>query len=540
MPVSNYVIRQYTPPTCRLEILAQSSALSRWTGKSVLKQLRFELRFDDPQIPEEQRIAIRGDRDQLEALCVAVTNYVQEFLQQSAQNVWANISEPKSSNVSDDSSARNLKETDDRTNTLKSFNTPMLGSDISIQPNSRLTHKLFLGSLANHLSGPVIQLSLLQLFDLATALDEYSTDVLALPTLNTQSTAPSLATWASVAAVLVVGLALTPITWQYANRQRQLQVAKKPTRIPEQVALNPAKPSLQPTPIPSLTVPDSLPSLPQIPISANPPSPSVTSSTSGIIGSISTLSTPSATSLKSTLPSPSNQISNYTTTPKKSPSAGTTFTIPGNSTISQPLPTAPLSTISKLPNQPVNIQPSVGQKTTGLITKNGSVPGTSTSLSNSRTATATTPSISIGTPSVAPPLTTIPELNSDISRYGTGADPLISKLRNARKTSTNVATTTGTLFDATPQVGEAREFLKKHWSPPEGLSQTIQYSLLVGVDGTIERIFPLNKAARDYIDRTGMPLIGERFISPNRNGQPVKIRAVYSPDGKVQTFAEKD
>jgi len=115
---------------------------------------------------------------------------------------------------------------------------------------------------------------------------------------------------------------------------------------------------------------------------------------------------------------------------------------------------------------------------------------------------------------------------------------LISKLKGTRRnTSTEVATNTRTLFD-TAQVAEARDYLKKHWQPPAELKQPIQYSLLVGVDGTIEQILPLGKAARDFIDRSGMPLIGENFVSPNKNGQSSRIRVVLSPDGKVQTFPE--
>ncbi len=117
---------------------------------------------------------------------------------------------------------------------------------------------------------------------------------------------------------------------------------------------------------------------------------------------------------------------------------------------------------------------------------------------------------------------------------------LIEKLRQDRNSNQVATRNSNALFDATAQVSEAREFLTKRWQPPSGLNQTLEYSLVVGVDGTIERILPLGKASRIYIDRTGMPLIGERFVSPNRNGQTVIIRAVYSPDGKVKTFAEKD
>jgi hypothetical protein len=66
----------------------------------------------------------------------------------------------------------------------------------------------------------------------------------------------------------------------------------------------------------------------------------------------------------------------------------------------------------------------------------------------------------------------------------------------------------------------------------------LEYSLLLDVDGTIQRIEPLGQAARNFVDRSSIPLIGERFVSPIKSGQPAKIRVVLSPDGKVQTFLE--
>ena len=82
--------------------------------------------------------------------------------------------------------------------------------------------------------------------------------------------------------------------------------------------------------------------------------------------------------------------------------------------------------------------------------------------------------------------------------------------------------------------------MKKRWQPPSGLGQPLQYSLTVGVDGALEQILPLGKAARDYVDRAGIPQIGQPFVSPSRNGQNVKIRAVFKPNGQVQTFPETD
>ncbi|MFN7657513.1 MAG: hypothetical protein ACK5P3_05075, partial [Dolichospermum sp.] len=79
-------------------------------------------------------------------------------------------------------------------------------------------------------------------------------------------------------------------------------------------------------------------------------------------------------------------------------------------------------------------------------------------------------------------------------------DNLVSRLRTATKnTSETQASNNKTLFD-TPQIAEAREYLNKRWHPPSGLDQTLEYSLSLGVDGTIERIEPLNPSARQYID----------------------------------------
>ncbi|HEY9667855.1 MAG TPA: DUF4335 domain-containing protein, partial [Coleofasciculaceae cyanobacterium] len=80
MPLSNSILRRYTPPTCTLEIVAKNSPLSRFVGQPVLKDLRFELRFDDPRQPEDQGVTIRGDRTELEMLYEAVNSYVQDFL----------------------------------------------------------------------------------------------------------------------------------------------------------------------------------------------------------------------------------------------------------------------------------------------------------------------------------------------------------------------------------------------------------------------------------------------------------------------------
>lgn len=546
MSVSNSVTRRYTPPTCTLEVMAQSSSLSGWMGKSVLKQLNFELRFDDPRLPEERRISIKGDRSQLEALYSAVTNYVQEFLQKSPESFWASFSEPKDSTiVSEHPELKGLNQTLLPNQTLKSSksfnNFQMPGAEIHLEPSSYLTHNLFLGSLANHISGGVIQLSLLQLFDLATALDEYSAEVMALPALNRTSSTFSLPSWTPAAAVVLVALGLMPFTWQYANNIRQKQLTAQKTASTQEVALQPSPSALLPTPQPGFTPPDNLlvpplGSTKAVPGSTlpTPPAPGSILPTTPIPGS-ALPTTPQLSASAKTAPG-----STFSTAPL--PSSGSALTIPGTTapTLSR---SSGKTAITKLPD-PFAI-PTNSQQTsrTGSIPKNGiALPSTANLPSNLPPATG---DISSGISPASPPLATSPNArrsNTDISASssiapsaGNNDNSLAERLREGRNTSSSVAT--GTLFD-TPQVEEARNFLKKRWQPPTGLKQTLEYSLLIGVDGKVERILPLGKAARDYIDSAGMPGIGQPFVSPNTNGQNVRIRAVLSPDGKVQTFPE--
>lgn len=547
MPLSNSVIRRYTPPTCTLEVFAQSSPLSRWMGKTVLKHLSFELRFDDPRLPEENRVPIRGDREQLEALCDTVTSYVQQFLQQSPESFWVSFSSTQKS-----STALDEPELKSSTKTLNAFNTQIPGANIYLEPSSYLTHNLFLGSLANYSSGPVIQLSLLQLFDLASALDEYSTDVMALPTLNNTSSSLRFPAWAPIAAVLVLGVGFLPVTWQYANniREKQQQTAKTSDSAGVKTALEPSSSLNFPTPEPGLTAPSD-----------------------NLLGSTPPLST--STLPQAPLTAPSSSFStppplNLLTIPQ-----GTTATLPSNPA----MPPASFSTSrsananapsSKIPRQEIAILPNLGQNPTGSSAQAGAIP----QLRNlpprlSSNAGSLPTNIS---PVLPPSLDTIPNNNrantpiqpssltsqqlderisslqqsspgekpaSQLPSSRTGENnPFIDQLGDTAKNPTSREVATGTLFD-TPQVAEAREYLTKRWQPPTGLGQTLEYSLIIGIDGTIERIFPLNKAAREFVDSAGMPEVGKPFVSANKSGQNVRIRVVLSPDGKVQTFSDQ-
>ncbi len=565
MPLSNSVIRRYTPPTCTLEVLAQSSPLSRWMGKTVLKQLSFELHFDDPRLPEERRLPIRGDRDQLEALCDAVSSYVQNFLQQPPESFWLSFSEPEdSSKVTDGAefTAVHNPSLSANTQTLKSFSSHLPRTTIYLEPSTYLTHNLFLGSLANHSTGPVIQLSLLQLFDLATALDEYSADVMALPTLNNTTSSFTWPAWTSVAAVLVLGVGLLPLTWQYVNsnaKTKQPQIAQKSAPAPEKIALEPSASLNIPTPQPGLTPPDNLqfaknsnPSLLSQPIlGSTPPPPNGSLPTVPLTAPSFDLSrtTPKLPKTPVSIATPKLPISNFPIASSTSPSLPT---LPqGTNPIFSGTPQQNIPAPTTIGSPPISIQPNPPQNTTASVPPGNYGLPKRRNLPQSLSPETSTPpnppkdSPFLGTIPNPPKLALSPGKTPEISPGINNSSPvsegisLADQLRSASQPPSSTEVSTNSLFD-TPQLAEAREYFQKRWQPPTGFAQTLEYSLTLGVDGTIEAILPLNKAARDYVDMAGMPNIGKPFVSGNRYGKNVRIRAVFSPEGKVQIFPETE
>ena len=298
---------------------------------------------------------------------------------------------------------------------------------------------------------------MLQLFDLATALDEYSADIMALPNINENNLTMKLSAWAPIAAVMVLGVGLLPMTWQLANnRQNQGQIA---TISPPEAA----KPTLEPSPV--FTPQDNLSPNSQLPtasFSKQPPSKFTPS-----------LSIPSAQSPLSLFESPI-----ATTSP---------------------------------------------QSETALLQKQSLPP----SLSANKDKLVNISSL--------PPNNT----NNNVSPTPSPSNSLVKPQQvsvNSSSTSQQVATS-GTVLK-TSQVAEAQKILTKRWQPPTGFTYTLEYSLEVDVDGKIEKIYPINKAAREFIDSSGMPKIGQPFVSASANGQNFSIRVLLSPNGKVQTFPE--
>ena len=438
--MSTSVLRRYTPPTCTLEIAAKGSALSKWTDRAVLKNLRFQLSFDDPTVPEDQQVEIRGDRTQLEALWEAVSVYVQEVLGQSGVEV---------------------SERSDRPIELihpLALVPPKTG--IYLQPKGWLRHELHLGTLANERSGGVVPLSALQLFDLANALDDYHAEALTLPALNRPAWIKSPSGWASVAAVFLLAVGTTATLTKFVTdvSAPSPQLASAPAASADAGLSSQSKSAVR-LPIPPGTEP--LPSA--LALQPLPPLPPAGATKNA---------------------APSQRVS-----------------VPQVAPIAPTVPTAPAG-------------PSGGQ--VAVIPQD--VPST------------------LSLPGGSSADTSIASAESARSALPTGVLPPSAALRPDAESRSQI--TNSTAFDAIPQVAEVRNYFQENWKPPEGLTQTLEYRLVLNADGTLQRIMPLGQAAATFLDRTNMPLLNEPFVSPTESGNTPQIRLVLGQDGKVQTFLE--
>ncbi len=601
------VLQRYTPPTCTLVIMANGSPLSRWAGRPVLKDLRFELSFDAPQLPEEQRVTVWGDRTQLEALCDAVTTYVQDLLHQSPAQIES-LGLTKWSQSEVDSELRRAEEIPDTVrgdrpdlenrrsfgetnftfhpaaapaarpqadlnrvdspnpswkpalvppaNAVQTTNRPPgTGTGIYLQPKGLLSHNLFLGSLATEESGSVVHLGVLQLFDLASALDEYTTEMVALPSLKRTGASGILAllkdppAWVNTAAVVLLTVGLTAAVGKFLEPQSPTPVQTATSKVEKRGSAAP---------------PESNTGKPQQLASAPPPPPPVASPPAQQKLPAQKLPSlpPGAMATPNSLPAGSSAIPTVPV-PKTAPNAASQLEIPAEPIPSTPvIPAQPSQSIPAIPpganNSTAPPLPSPRSATPGApnIDLRARTPAPTPETANQQPAPA--PSVPPVTPPVAPtpaiapaprgaepppalPSVTLPDqpLAQEAPAPQASASGASEPEASAAAQPAEVAR--GTVADTSkiiPQVEEARTYFQQRWTPQEGLTQPLEYTLSLNADGSIQQITPRGLTAGRFLDRTGMPLQNEPFVSPVGGEQAPRIRVVLKPDGQVLTFME--
>ncbi len=448
------IIRRYTPPTCSLNIIAKASPLSRWLNRPIVQALQFELNFDDPRLLDHEQVSIKGNHHELEALCEVVGQYVQNFLGQSFIPSSSTINLPQEATSS----------------TL---------THLSLQPTDRLFHELNLGELGQNTNHQTVKLSSSQLFDLANTLEDYQTDLHLLPSLSRSTQRQTLLLWGSLAATVLLALAIPTIwiPWFQAQSEKNSPVASKTTKPEPDNSFLDVTPPVPPAPkeiLPSPNVPPNLASKEQLP----PP--------------------PSAENL----PTPSR--------PSRNP-----LVIPPNAVL-PPSPVVPPAP----PRQVITLTPQAPSGSNQI-----------TIIPSPKQATAE--------PNLSPPTgqPVIPDVN--FPQLPPLKDNKDNTLQARQKSASPSPIPQRGLLEPIPQVTEIRTYFEKNWNPPTELKQTLEYRLILAQNGSLTKITPLGKAAILYQSKTAMPSVGQPFVSPSDLLENETIRLVLTPKGEVKTFLEE-
>ncbi|MBK4732111.1 DUF4335 domain-containing protein [Oxynema sp. CENA135] len=583
MPSFNSVLRRYTPPTCTLEIRATSSPLSRWVGQPVVKNVHFQLRFDAPQIPEEQQVTLRGDGDSLQDLYEAVSTYVRDFIGRSpvpaqggdgiADLVRGDAGEDPSREAIAQGSAAPPTEEEAADRHLElvpegsgSGDPPLQSpselpeerrssfgvaerSQISLHPKGLVAHELHLGELATEESGAVVHLGTLQLFDLASALDSYASELTALPDWGDTSRRRPSPVWLRVAAIALLTVGVGSATWYAIERPFDPvgETAGSPVQDAEEPASSetisslpspPASPGTTPeqtqppttfsSPIP---VPSEQPSAPPPPPIAMPqPAPQLERTPEAAAPPENLATRPAPREGRSRSDSPGGS-------PTPPPDAtGTPQNGGGVELRIEPAPESDRGNASTSESRqgqsqgqssPPNPPRISGDPTVDQI---GSAPPTPTSASPSPVREEPPP---------------VPDLSEDVAAVPPEEFEATSEAGSAEENAPNDAAAfpparspsgPPPVFNEPSSVREAQQYFQERWQPPSGFEPTLEYRLKLNADGSIAAIDPLGEASKTHIDITGIPLLGEPFVSPWEGAPSGQLRLVLKPDGTVETF----
>lgn len=213
-----------------------------------------------------------------------------------------------------------------------------------------------------------------------------------------------------------------------------------------------------------------------------------------------------------------------TTSPSPTPSPTAIATPPPLSAPAEPPPTA-------IAPQPIPIPQGSGSNTTPPANSSTSTPETTTlPLPQS-----TTPNSSTTNPDPAP---TVPPVAPSIPQVEFDDIPAAPRPQASipERTPPSFSGNSSTAFDTVPQVAAVRRYFQNRWTPPQGLEQTLEYTLTLDASGALVDVAPLGQAAVQFRDRAGIPELGTALAD---GGQAtVRLRLVLEPNGRVQTFVQ--
>lgn len=483
------LIKRYTPPTCILEIY-QKNSLIPWV-KSNSEQIKFQLHFDDPRLPQEEKVTLNGDHNLLGRLRDQVSEYIKQYLSQTI------IERQKIDN-----------QTQLSLNSSENYDFLLI--------KTGLCHHQLLSSLAEK---QIINLSNTQLFDLGNALENYHLESTFITTQHKESQGKKLSLIASLLGLVsVIGG-----FWWWRNHQiianknqtdDSLELSSEQI-IPNVESLIPPSP-LDPSTIPPIVSPRETEDM-QNRAKLPPPPPTLTQppleqNSSGIAESLPQLPSPRTTSVTTqpnqVLPPPP---------PPSLPPASLLPAIPNanNNVIAinptpQALPQPSLPSINSLaPTSPdtTNFQPRLSRLPVLESSNSQSVANSDSEMN-------------------------LPENQRSINQVSINQAPnLIPPSREIEQSRLNQPLTTN------PVTQEIKQYFQAKWQPPENLTQSIEYRLLVDQNGSLMRITPIGQVANVFLDQTGMPLLGEPIMTSSLS-QSATIRLILSPNGNVQTFQE--
>ncbi len=518
------VSRQYRSPTCLLDIAAVSSPLSQWTERSVLKQVRFQMRLLSGDVLGaeglEQAIVIRGDRAQLEALCHAVDLYVQQQLMDDRRFESANLT---ADYPVEGSTAQLSRLEPKRTADLLNHAVATPASGIYLRPLGLLAHELVLGSLHSNTTS-AIRLGMVQLSDLATVLDQYNSDNLALPVLTERKLMllPT-AQWRAIAALVILSVGTAGLLTRIAYNPVPTLVGSTTS---ESTSPNQPGSQLDTAQVPSenliekshlskasrgrfeSTTPSSQANS-RITIAVSPKS-TVEPIAPGIAGP-SFQSLPAGTSQRETritLEQPQIALA-----PPISPPSGGVPPFPETVIASEPAhaPTSPLS--AEQSNRQGNSAPA----------------GDSSQVANDASLNQRSSAIS-GTIEAMPPPASAPPgqivLRSPQSSTTNRRDSSWSISGHDRQQSSLPS-------EPVPQLAEIQRYFERTWQPTPRLTEPLEYVLWLKPDGSVQQVQPIGQIAQDYLRASSVPMPGQALTSPIATGRPLVVRLILSPNGQV-------